>query len=240
MRTYTIAVKVLLLGATFAILPACSGQAPSPASGAERTTVAALSASESRDGAVPVVAAHTAAALASLDALAQLVAKESPQRRGFQSTEEVKLAKPGVGFHMFRVGPDDLRGYKAGDDVQRLLTDMQRVMVPLTVNGEVRTAVVVRQEANGEWKPVEFGHIHVVKGLDIGRRSVVSSRGASEDEVSLVQVPWLSNAMLLAHREGGVLMMTPTSDVPGTNLHRGEAHRADEVFAALQPLAPKA
>ncbi len=179
---------------------------------------------------------HAAAAAASLDTLARLVAKDEPKKRGFQSTAEVTSATLSAPLPVFMVGLYDLREYHPGQDPRPLLFDKQEVMYPISVSGEVRSSVVVKKRANGQWEPAEFGRMYVANAAHVGRQHVSRKRGIAEAALSLIEIPTV-HARLLAHDERGVLMLTPIYDVPGTALHAGDTLPASEVFATLQPLA---
>jgi hypothetical protein len=178
-------------------------------------------------------APHAVVAAASLRTLAHLV---TPKKTlGFQSVSEASSASLAEGLPMFRVGLDDLRSYHAGADPRPLLKDEGKVMYPVTVGGDVRSAVVVRK-VNGDWKATEFGRASLASFAETGRKHVAAARGVAESALSLVEIPTMS-ARLLEHEEGGVPMLTALMDVPGTDVRAGMTLPAAEVFGKLQPLA---
>lgn len=179
---------------------------------------------------------HADAAAASLPTLKELVASGPPERRAFHSGAEVDSATLSTPLPVFMVGLDALIAYRPGQATWPLLRDKREVMYPVTVGGEVRTSVVVKQRADGHWEPGEFGHANVAKTAHAGRHDVSAMRGIAEANLSLVEIPALA-AYLLSHDEHGVLMLTPIYDVTGTDLKAGQTHSAAEVFSVLQPLA---
>jgi hypothetical protein len=176
---------------------------------------------------------HAAAAVASLKTLAQLV---TPQKTlGFRSVSEVSSASLATPLPMLMVGLDDLRAYHAGDDPRPLLKNEGSFIYPVTVGGDVRSAMVIRQ-ANGEWKATQFGRANLARFAHEGRQQVSLARGVAEAGVSLVEIPTMA-ARMLAHEEGGVPMLTALLDVPGTDIRAGATAPAADVFAKLHPLA---
>ena len=179
---------------------------------------------------------HAAVAAASLATLAGLVGSGPPERRGFHSIGEAQGTTLAAWLPVFMVGLDDLGAYQTGQDPRTLLLDPREVMYPITVNGEVRSSVFLRQRADGFWEIVRFGGGNVAAVVDAGRQVLSTNRGIAQTEVSLIVIPTLA-ARLLGHDENGSLMLTPVYDVPGTAFHAGETHSASDVFAVLQPLA---
>ncbi len=233
----TIFLTAILLGAA-----GCASRADSsavdetPASKSVSTSALAPTAA-STPAATPTPrtgsATHAAAATASLKTLAHLV---SPQKTlGFQSASEVASASLANPLRMVMVGLDPLKAYRAGDDARPLLLDEGTVIYPVTVGGDARSSVVVRQE-NGVWKTTQFGRPVLAKLAHEGRARVTAARGVAESDVALVEIPTLSTRML-EHEEKGVPMLTALLDVPGTDLRAGTTLPAADVFAKLQPLA---
>jgi hypothetical protein len=134
------------------------------------------------------------------------------------------------------VGLDTLIAYRPGQATRSLLRDKQEVMYPVTVGGEVRSSIVVKRRADGQWEPAEFRHGAAAKTADAARRNVSARRGIAGGNLVLVEIPALE-ARLLGHDEHGVLMLTPIDAVTGTALKAGETHSAAEVFSTLQPVA---
>ncbi len=230
MRLLNAITVTLLLGAA-----ACSSE-PVGTPGANESTPApqAVGFRSAR-----TAAPHRAVATASLDTLAGLVAQGNPETRGFHSNDEVGIATLAEPMPMYMMGLDGLRAYHPGQDPHTLLIDKEEAMYPLTVGGEVRSSVVVTKNAAGTWETTSFGHANLAKAAYAGRRGVAANRGVAEAELSIVDVPTLG-ARLLAHEENGKLMLTPMHDVPGTAFRAGDTRSAEEVIAALHPLAVQA
>jgi hypothetical protein len=179
------------------------------------------------------VVAHAQAATASLTTLAHLV---KPERNlGFQSPSEAAASSLAEPLPMYMIGLNQLQTYHAGDDPRPLLMDQASVMYPVTVGGAVRSSMIVRKQ-NGQWTTTQYGRANLAKTVHDVRMRVSAARGVGLSDLSLVEIPAMSTRML-AHEEKGVVMLTPLTDVPGTDLHAGTTVTADEALAKLQPLA---
>jgi hypothetical protein len=209
-----------------------------PASAQESTGVVASAVAPSRAsaalGAPKMFSTHAAAAQASLTTLAHLAIAD--KTLGFHSPDEAASASLGAPLPMLMVGLNPLRAYHAGDDPRPLLLSEGSVLYPVTVNGDVRSSVLIRKDASGDWKASQFGRPTLASLATEGRTNVSRARGVAASGLSLVEIPTLA-ARMLAHEENGVPMLTCLGDVRGTDLHAGETRPAADVFARLQPIA---
>ena len=220
-------VPALVLGAA-----ACSSESPSVQASNEAPRTAATPNAK-------LVFAHpdNAAAKASLETLAKVVGQGDPEARGFHSVDEARSAIPAAGLPMYMVGLDGLKAYGAGQDPHALLIDQEAVMFPITVGGDVRSAVVLKKRAGDVWEAASFGHKNIAKAAHTSRTGVFTARSISDTtSFFVVGIPTLG-ARFLGHDENGQLMLTPLNDVPGTSLHAGQTQNANAVLAVLHPLA---
>lgn len=228
MRSMKLISMALLLGACSVDLTGDTASSSSPIqTGARRTRLAAAPG-------VDLTRPHAVAAADSLETVRALVGSGDPEARGFHSRDEVDAATLTQPLPMFMVGLDQLRSYE-GADAHALLIDEEQVMYVLSVDGEARTALVVRKRANGTYSPSSFGHINVAKMAHSGR-GVLKARGVAEADLRLVEIPTMG-VKFLAHDVGGRMLWTALLDVPGTRFRAGETHPAEDVLATLQPLA---
>jgi hypothetical protein len=202
----------------------------------ESTAAAAAAPVGAALGSPKKFSSHIAAAQASLTTLAHLAIAD--KTLGFQTPDEAASASLGAPLPMLMVGLNPLRAYHAGDDPRPLLLSQGSLLYPVTVNGDVRSSVLVRKDASGDWKASQFGRPTLASLATEGRTNVSRARGVAAEGLSLVEIPTLS-ARMLAHEENGVPMLTSLVDVPGTDLHAGETRPAGEVFAKLQPIAAR-
>lgn len=175
------------------------------------------------------------AAIEGVGKLAELVSN-SPEMRGFRSVEELGAAVIEHPMPTYFVGVNALRAYEEGQDPHQLLTDRRMEMFPVTVAGEVRTAVFVDNMGGDRWKAGMWGYRKLASAAHEHRRRVMATRGLSSDRLLLVEMPSLS-ARFLGHDEDGQLMLTPLQDVPRTTFRAGETRQAREIVTVLQPIA---
>jgi hypothetical protein len=178
-------------------------------------------------------ATHAEAAAGALKTLAHLATAQ--RSLGLRSESEAASASVAEPLAMFMVGLEPLRLYRAGDEPRALLVDEGSFLYPVTAGGDVRGSVVVRKAAGG-WKATQFGRAALAKAAVEGRSRVAATRGVAESAVSVVEVPALL-VRLLGHDENGILMLTATGDVPGTDIHAGTMLPAADMFVKLQPSA---
>lgn len=171
------------------------------------------------------------AATQALATFRKLVNAQNYKELGFESPDEVANAALGQPMRTALVRLDQLKAYKAGDDPNRLLNDLNQVYYPITVQNNVRSAVSLEQ-ANGKWKATGFGPANLAKQVARAK----TTAGASETEQILVHVAPF-NLYFTGHRVNGRLMLTPVADYQSFNLKGGASLPAEEVFAALVPFA---
>jgi hypothetical protein len=237
MRQLNLITVLLLVGVSVGV-GACSAESSSRSEEEVATSsTQALSTAKKGNSHTPEGRrAHAAAAEASLGVLADLVASDKPEKRGFKSAAEAKSGKLTSAVPVFMVGLDKLSEYEEGQDPNSLLFDLEEAMYPLTVNGEVKSAVFVRKRASGNWEAAEFGRPNLAKAVHSHRESVSARRHVASQDLKMVDIPALG-AKFLGHDEKGELMLSPIRDITGTELKAGQTRRAAEVFAMLKPIA---
>lgn len=168
------------------------------------------------------------AANQSLATFRKLVNAQNFKEFGFESADEVANASLGQPMRTSMVQLDQLKAFKAGDDPNRLLSDLNQVYFPVTVQNNVRSAISIEQ-SNGKWKATGFGPANLAK-------QIARARGTADTEQILVHVAPF-NLYFTGHRADGRLMLTPVADYSSFNLKAGTALPAEQVFAALVPFA---
>jgi hypothetical protein len=170
----------------------------------------------------------TQVAAAALPTLREL-AERAPAVAGL-TAREAATAQLEPPVRVFWVTLDSLKAYHSGDDPHTLLQDKQTFFYPVTVSGDVRSSITVKQR-DTRWLATDIGH------ADLAKR--VSALRAGNADAILIRVPALNN-YLVGTMEAGVLRFTPLADIPGSDIRAGVAAPADAVFAALAALARKA
>jgi hypothetical protein len=178
--------------------------------------------------------AQTAATRA-LEPLRKLVTPENARDMGFESVSEAANAALGEPIRVQMVRLDALRSYTAGADPGPLLTEVNRVLYPVTVNNQVRSSVIV-EGSGGQWTFSSFGGPALVRQVSRYRTDITNRLKPAADSVTVVHVSAL-NLYFLGYRVDNRLLLTPLENHPTYKLEAGASVPADEVFAALAPFA---
>lgn len=173
----------------------------------------------------------------SIQLLRQLVTAENAKAMGFKSLEEARLAKTEPPIPVYMVQLDELRTYKKGDDVATLLRDLHQEIVPLSVNGQVRSSVIVEKVKN-EWRPRSFGSPSLARLLSRAREAGAKTAGTPINSFFAVHIAAL-RTYFIAHWSGSSLLFTTVLDDAELNLAAGETIPADEALASLVPIAQR-
>ena len=169
----------------------------------------------------------------SLSVLAQLVTETNYRTLGFESASEAKAARAESPFPIYMVRLDSLRAFTRGSDPAALLTPLDKAIVPLSVQGEVRSSVTVELRGS-KWTAEGFGSPKLARALSKARKD--ASASAPADSYFAVHVAAL-NSYFLGHRAGGRLMLTTVVDDANLKLPAGRTLAAEEIFATLATVA---
>ena len=185
----------------------------------------------------PPPPAHQAqeAATQGIETLRQMITEQNYRAMGFQSVDEVKSAALGAPLPIFYVQLDQLKSYEPATDPNKLLTDVNQMMYPVTVKDEVRSSVVVAK-ADGVWKATRFGGPNVIQSVAQVRSTVARSSETPPASTFVVRVPAL-NFYFLGYRAGDKLMLAPLLDDSRYNFKAGVPMPAEEAFRALAAAA---
>ena len=167
--------------------------------------------------------------------LNELVTRKNYTVMGFESLSEVPTARLGEYLQVFMVRLDQLQTYKPGSDPNEILSGGDRVIYPVTVNGQVRSSIVV-EKVKGSWNATSFGGSNQVKILTKVRKADSDSKKLPISSYFVVQVPAL-NLNFIAHRADEVLMLIPLLDDPSYEFKAGVTMKGDKVFEAILPAA---
>ena len=117
----------------------------------------------------------------------------------------------------------------------RLLTDVQRAVYPVEVEGQVRTTVELHS-VSGRWEVARMGGAQKIRAMDKQRRSTMKARGLRSSDFFEVRIPALNLSFLGHHDEDG-LRLTPLADDASLKLQAGRSVLASELLTQLVPLA---
>jgi hypothetical protein len=171
----------------------------------------------------------------SLPALRQIVTPETYKRLGFQSVEEASRSSLEAPMRVLMVRLDRLREYRPETKTSEMLEDTHEVRYPVSVDGQVRTSVVMRQ-IEGKWQVARIGRPALTQSLtDIVRKRVAMGRAPAE-ALFEVEIPALS-LYFVGREADSRLMLTSTVDDARFDLKQGEELDAQQLFARIAPYA---
>src|SRR5215211_4018067 len=136
------------------------------------------------------------AATQALATFRKLVNAQNYKELGFESPDEVANAALGQPMRTSMVRLDQLKAYKASDDPNRLLNDLNQVYYPITVQNNVRSAISLEQ-ANGRWKATGFGPANLAKQVARAK----TAAGAETEPILVHVAPF--NLYFTGHRANG-------------------------------------
>ena len=169
-----------------------------------------------------------------LQELPQIVNKDNHRSLGFESAEEAQAGKLGEPIAVYMIRLDALQKY-SGEDPGRLLVDVQRMVYPVEVAGQVRTTVEL-SAVEGRWKLARIGGAQKIRALDKNRSSAMRTAGMQRSDFFEVRIPAI-NRVFLGHHDAEGLMLTPLMDDASMKLQAGQPELASQVLARLVPEA---
>jgi hypothetical protein len=172
-----------------------------------------------------------------LETLQQIGKQDNFKTLGFESSDEMAGATIGEPVVVLMVELEDLRGYQAGSDPNKLLKAINKVIYPVSAKERVRSSIVLQKGKEG-WKASDFGGGNFARLVSAAREQSAKTANLPQNAFFVVQVPAL-NAYFLGFRGQGKLMLSSLADDPTMKLKAGEARPAEEVFGELVPFARK-
>jgi hypothetical protein len=170
----------------------------------------------------------------SLSLLHQIVTPETYKKLGFQSVDEVNRVTLGAPMRVLMVPLDHLKEYQPGAKIEEMLQDTNEVRFPVSVEGQVRTSVVMRQ-IDGKWQVAKFGRPALTQALEVVRMRVVTAETPAESLLE-VKIPAL-NLYFVGREVGSSLMLTSSVDDARFDLKQGEEVDAQQIFSKIAPYA---
>ncbi|UCG61203.1 MAG: hypothetical protein JSV52_12885 [Candidatus Zixiibacteriota bacterium] len=173
-----------------------------------------------------------------LPVFSELVTKDNFEAMGFESLDDVKnvtLSDAEPPLQVFMVRLDHLKEYRAGDDVNPLLTGGGLAYYPVTINGQVAAAVGV-EKMNEKWEATSVGDAALIKMFTSVRRESMDSTRLDANAYFVVWVAAL-NLHFVAYRADNSLMLIPVQDDDAYEFRSGEAMPAERVFEIILPAA---
>lgn len=105
---------------------------------------------------------------------------------GFSQAGDPARATLGEPLHLLTITPDALRAYRAGDDVDTVLSETDLWYVPVLVDGEVRSVLVIDRMEEG-WQAVSLGYAPLAADLNALQRAWPKAAGYDPQLVCVFQ-----------------------------------------------------
>lgn len=185
--------------------------------------------------------------LAKLPDLVQAAGKGLGQFRSLVDAESFRdlgladvasAAKAGLGTPKrdFIIRLDALKEFKAGGDIEALLSDTKIVHYPIVIEGKAISSIsMVKLE--GKWETVSVGD---VQRTSLRRRAIdnsVKRFAKTEEDHFIVRIPALNMEFTAFRDRSDALQLASVSDNPMAGLIAGEAEPAAKLIPRLVPLA---
>lgn len=172
--------------------------------------------------------------LAELPLLAQQINVKS---LGFDSREQVKMARLGTPIADYMVYLSELKEYQTERPAAELLHATGRLIYPLKVNQNVQSAVTVTTDKES-WKLESFGASQQIRQLAEQRTTFARTEGHAEKDLFQVRIPALQ-LMFVGLERTGKIYLAPLYDMPLYGLKKGTRYSAEQVFKKLVDAARK-
>lgn len=169
----------------------------------------------------------------SLPTLRHIVTPETYKKLGFESAEEADRARLEAPMRILMVRLDQLREYRPGTKISEMLEDTHEVRYPISVDGQVRTSVVMHQ-IEGKWQVAKFGRPALTQAVTAVVRKHVARTPA--EGLFEVKIPAL-NLYFVGWEAESSLMLTATMDDSRFDLKQGEELDAKQLFTRIAPYA---
>lgn len=171
----------------------------------------------------------------SLPELRKLVTEETYGRLGLESPAEINAASLGSAIRVFMVRLDHLQQFTPERSVAELLVDTKQVIYPVTVQGQVRSGVTMRN-VEGKWQVASFGRPAFTRALsEIRQRQSETTKSPSESFFE-VRIPALNLSFIGQQARGRLLLTSVTTDAR-FKLEAGQTMDAQQIFSVIAPYA---
>lgn len=170
---------------------------------------------------------------ASLQTFSQLLTNETIGSFGLKNAGQLKSLKPGKRFTNYMIGLNDVRKYKAGDDVNQVIKELPSVEIALTDEDNRFVTSVEFTKTKDGWQATGFGATPELKTL-------YNSRNPIPDTVinngKLVRIPSLHSSFIAVSSASGLNFIV-TEDNESLNFRRGMVISSDNALLQLSKAA---
>jgi hypothetical protein len=171
----------------------------------------------------------------SLPVLRQMVTPGTYKKLGFLSVDEATRASLGTPLRVFMVQLDKLKAYQPETKVEDMLVDTNAVRYAVTVDGQARTSVVMRQ-VEGKWQVARVGRPLLTQALSGVAQRLATESPAAAGATFEVEIPAL-NLYFIGRQVGSSVMLAPAVDDARFDLKQGVQVEAQQLFSKIAPYA---
>jgi hypothetical protein len=172
-----------------------------------------------------------------LGTLRKLVNEKNMMSMGFRSMDEVKQAQLGSPLVKYYVGLNDLKEYKEGTDISKMLHFGDQVLFPVTVNDMARSSIQMEKQGE-DWKATAYGSPNLIQILERTINILVQDTSVKSKDFMILSIPAM-NQVYLAYWQDKELWMAPAISDERYEFKMGVPMMASAVFEKLLPDAQK-
>jgi hypothetical protein len=168
-----------------------------------------------------------------INTFAQLVNDKNAADFGLQNAAQLKTLKPGKEFTKYMIQLDDLKNYKTGSDVNKIIRQLSSTEIALVDDNNRFVTSIEFTQVKGEWQATGFG-----ASTDL--KTIYNQRSPLPDSVitagKLIRVPALRTNFIGITTATGLNFLI-TEDNENLGFKRGALIPADEALVKLSDAA---
>jgi hypothetical protein len=153
---------------------------------------------------------------------------------GIAGADEAKKSGLDAPLPVYMVGLDTLKAYDGQKPDKELLLDLQQVLYPVVVNGEVTSSLGVQKTEQG-WETSEIRSPELAKLVVQIRGAAMTAEKRRASSFFLVRIPALQ--MVFVAQGDNELSLRSVVDVPELGLAANTPISGRALFAKLAPIA---
>lgn len=185
----------------------------------------------------PTSATPEDAAKGALPALVRLVDENNYKGLGFSSVDEVKRATIGDPLPVSMVRQDELARFVPGTDPMSLVHQTPRTLVPVLVDGQVRSSIFVHATGReGAVTVAGFGESALIQSLEKARRESMAQTKRPAASYFAVHVPVVTMYLVGYREQNRLMLIVPMTD-PRFDIEAGQVIAASDLFVRFVPEA---
>lgn len=166
---------------------------------------------------------------------ANLIDSQEVQEFGLKSLAELKSLKGGKQFRQYMIGLDDIKKYKQGEDVSKIIKEYSSIEVSLVNDtGKIRTSVQFVKN-KGKWEASGWGS---TPELIIVRNAQATLADSDINKGKLIRIPALYTNFIAVSSAAGLEFIV-LEDNNELNFKKGEKVTSSDAILKLVPLAIK-